>query len=363
MAGRGTDIVLGPEVPQLGGLFILGTERHESRRIDNQLRGRSGRQGDPGESRFYLSLEDDLMRIFGGDRFRGILTKFGLKRGEPLVSPIITKGIEGAQKQVESRNFDTRKHLLDYDDVMNRQREVVYTRRKHILTNSDIRQDILDILDEESQVFILKHFPDRRMSDEFDFHEFEAECQKYFAFTPDEDTILNSDNDTRMDYIFDQAKIVMEEKRNYLTHEHYDKITNWIMLSILDNQWKDHLLNMDRLKDGISLRGYAQKDPLREYQREGFEMFSEMSARIRTESLLLITNFKLRKEEATENSSQMEPPPMPKPKPQNLTFHHGNTAAAPDSKTEQRNTPKIQRNEPCPCGSGKKYKNCCGAGK
>ncbi|MDR1110598.1 MAG: preprotein translocase subunit SecA [Deltaproteobacteria bacterium] len=362
MAGRGTDIVLGPGVPGLGGLFILGTERHESRRIDNQLRGRSGRQGDPGESRFYISMEDDLMRIFGGDRFSGILARVGMTEGVPLESSLVSKGIERAQKQVESRNFDTRKHLLEYDDVMNRQREVIYRQRRHILGNSDVIEDLLNLMDEESQVIVQKFFGDRHQVEELNWPDFENECRNMFGIVPVEDEIMPLENEARMDYVFDRAKERLEERVALMGPEAFKPISSWIMLSSLDGQWKDHLLNMDRLKEGIGLRGYAQKDPLREYQREGFEMFEEMAARIRADTVSMASNFRLAQRREGEEEGQA-PPPMPRRRTSRLIYTHGGDGEGGPkaSRTETRETPKVGRNDPCPCGSGKKYKHCHGA--
>jgi preprotein translocase subunit SecA len=367
MAGRGTDIVLGPGVPELGGLFILGTERHESRRIDNQLRGRSGRQGDQGESRFYLSLEDDLLRIFGSDRFSGLLERVGMTEDMPLESSIVARGIESAQKQVESRNFDIRKHLLEYDDVMNRQREVIYRQRRHILTNVNTFDDVQNLLDEESQVFINKHFTDRGQDTELNWPEFKNECRALFGFIPVQDEIMSLEGEGRMDYILDRAKEYLDKKVAVIGEERFKSVVNWILLSSLDAQWKDHLLNMDRLKEGIGLRGYAQKDPLREYQREGFEMFEEMVARIRTDSVLKITGFwfadKVQDDQGEEVEGwSMAPPPMPARKSSNFVYTHGSDSSEERvSRTERRSSPKIGRNDPCPCGSGKKYKHCHGA--
>ncbi|MDR0621661.1 MAG: preprotein translocase subunit SecA [Deltaproteobacteria bacterium] len=371
MAGRGTDIVLGQGVPELGGLFILGTERHESRRIDNQLRGRSGRQGDPGESRFYLSLEDDLMRIFGSDRFSGLLTRAGLGDDVPLESRLVSRGIEGAQKQVENRNFDIRKHLLDFDDVMNRQRVVIYRQRKHILTNQKNDTDLVNLLDEESQVFVLKYFGDRDKIEEINWKDLETECRTLFGFVPDQDELLALENEGRMDYVLDRAKEYLNERVALYGEAKFYAVANWLLLSTLDSHWKDHLLNMDRLKEGIGLRGYAQKDPLREYQREGFEMFEEMVARIRTDSLANITNFVLTQrtlivdEESGEIDEQStgtyDPPPLPKRKTGNYVYQHGGSGQRSEPSPSLRTGPKIGRNEPCPCGSGKKYKHCHGA--
>ncbi|MDR2368512.1 MAG: preprotein translocase subunit SecA [Deltaproteobacteria bacterium] len=371
MAGRGTDIVLGQGVPDLGGLFILGTERHESRRIDNQLRGRSGRQGDPGESLFFLSLEDDLMRIFGGDRFTGILSRVGMTEDTPLESTIISRGIESAQKQVESRNFDIRKHLLEYDDVMNRQREVIYRQRRHILTNKESIQDVIDLLDEESQVFVLKYFGERNQAEDINWKELENECRSLFGFVPVRDEFQPLENEARMDYVLDRAKDYLNERVALFGEDKFKSVANWLMLSALDSQWKDHLLNMDRLKEGIGLRGYAQKDPLREYQREGFEMFEEMVARIRTESVLHISNFSLRvpteaaaeAEDEERGTGTYDPPPLPKRRRAKLVYSHGGDGGGQETPSGgvTRTSPKIGRNDPCPCGSGKKYKHCHGA--
>jgi preprotein translocase subunit SecA len=381
MAGRGTDIVLGPGVAALGGLFILGTERHDSRRIDNQLRGRSGRQGDPGESRFFLSLEDDLMRIFGGSRFAGMLSKAGVNEDAPLESKMIAKGIESAQKQVESRNFDMRKNLLEFDNVMNRQREVVYRQRRHVLTNKDTVSDVITLIDEESQVFVHKYFPNKAAVDEVNWTELEMEFRTVFGFPADREKLISLDNEGRMDYIFDESKRILNLRVNYYGQETFNNVANWMLLSSIDSQWKDHLLNMDRLKDGIGLRGYAQKDPLREYQREGFEMFEEMVARVRAESLSKVVNFHIDTKKpdeqapaeqapavaasaeaaAAEVTGTYEPPPKPKRRSGNYTYSHGSEPV--ESERPQpytRSSPKIGRNDPCPCGSGKKYKYCHG---
>jgi preprotein translocase subunit SecA len=371
MAGRGTDIVLGPGVPALGGLFILGTERHDARRIDNQLRGRSGRQGDPGESRFFLSLEDDLMRVFGGTRFSGLLSKAGITEDAPLESNLVAKGIESAQKQVESRNFDLRKNLLEYDNVMNRQREVVYRQRRHILTNQDSISDVVTLIDEESQVFVQKHFPNKFSVDEINWREFAIEFRNLFGFECDQDKIRALENEGRMDYIFDGAKAYLNQRVKLYGEKLFNSVANWLMLSSMDTQWKDHLLNMDRLKEGIGLRGYAQKDPLREYQREGFEMFEEMVARVRAESLARVASFTIQARAANDDpdsnqsaepdSGAYEPPPIPKRRSGNYVYTHGGGDSADRPQTVTRSAPKVGRNDPCPCGSGKKYKHCHGA--
>ncbi|MDR3203686.1 MAG: preprotein translocase subunit SecA [Deltaproteobacteria bacterium] len=359
MAGRGTDIVLGPGVPNLGGLFILGTERHESRRIDNQLRGRSGRQGDPGESRFYLSLEDDLLRIFGGDRFKGILARIGMSEGVQLESAMISKGIQSAQKQVENRNFEIRKHLLEYDDVMNRQREIIYRRRRHILSTTTIFEDLVNLIDEESQALVMIHLDSVRDVEDWNWTAFSHNCHRTLGFIPDRDQVESLEGEARLDYLYDLAKAHLLDKRQEFTEMRFNEFGRWIMLYSLDNLWKDHLLNMDHLKDGIGLRGYAQKDPLREYQREGFEMFEEMVAKIRSETLSYVNHVKL-----AINSEADEAPMLPMKPKKELKVSYSRGGGSEESLTpqpERRISQKIGRNDPCPCGSGKKYKHCHGA--
>ncbi|MDR2339699.1 MAG: preprotein translocase subunit SecA [Deltaproteobacteria bacterium] len=349
MAGRGTDIVLGPGVPELGGLFILGTERHESRRIDNQLRGRSGRQGDPGESVFYLSLEDDLMRIFGGERVRNLVQHLGMGEGVPISAKMVSRSIEGAQKYVENHNFEIRKHLLEYDDVMNRQRELIYKERRKILTGDDFLGDLLDLSDEESQVFVMEHM-DNPGEEGVNWKALENDCASRFGFLPDSDSLAALEGEARFDYIFDRASEAIKAKVASFPEASRTEILRYFMLLCVDQQWKDHLLSMDHLKEGISLRGYAQKDPLREYQREGFEMFQELIGRIRTETLSMITHVAIKPENETEELKRTE---------QKMNYNlSGNGGGDAPAKAKNK---KVGRNDPCPCGSGKKYKHCCGA--
>ena len=367
MAGRGTDIVLGEGVPQKGGLFILGTERHESRRIDNQLRGRSGRQGDPGESRFYISLEDDLMRIFGGERVQGILQRLGMGEGVQLESGLISKSIENSQKNVESRNFDIRKHLLDYDNVMNRQREVVYTQRRHIIFAESLEDDILALVDEVSQALVLEYLDSKVDPSEWNWDAFELECQRQLGFKPDRKKVDELEGEAKMDYLYDNAVAYLESRKVIFQNmSDYTDFVRWMMLNCLDLQWKDHLLSMDHLKDGIGLRGYAQKDPLREYQLEGFELFQEMLARIRRESLVHINNAKITIKDAAEIAAAEERKAQEKMEMEQrrMTMSRGEGEEGAASKKlvpERRAGAKIGRNDPCPCGSGKKYKHCHGA--
>ncbi|MDR2353874.1 MAG: preprotein translocase subunit SecA [Deltaproteobacteria bacterium] len=355
MAGRGTDIVLGPEVQELGGLFIIGTERHESRRIDNQLRGRSGRQGDPGESLFYLSLEDDLMRIFGGDRFKNFMTRLGMGSNQPIASPLLSKSIENAQKNVESHHFDARKHLLEYDDVMNRQREIIYQRRRKILFDDNIMEYVLTLIDEESQAFVIEHH--EVLEDEnSSTAQLENNCLRRFGFVPDMPELLKLEGDARIDYFYDQGVKALQEHLQTFPEGSQDSILRFLVLRTLDTRWKDHLLNMDRLKEGIGLRGYAQRDPLREYQREGFELFRDLIDSCRTLTLSLINHMKVNKD--NQGSLSFAPPPQQikyNRKPDDNGIDSNSTA-----QTEPGAVVLIGRNSLCPCGSGKKYKHCCG---
>ncbi|MDR2945686.1 MAG: preprotein translocase subunit SecA [Candidatus Adiutrix sp.] len=356
MAGRGPDIVLGPGVPELGGLFILGTERHESRRIDNQLRGRSGRQGDPGESRFYLSLEDDLMRIFGGDRFKGLMQRLGMSEGVPLEAKLISRGIENAQKQVENHNFEIRKHLLEYDDVMNKQREVIYSQRRRILAGDNLEEQVLNMFEEQVLKLVDQHANQKIDSSEWDWAAISGEVQRLFGFTAGPDDFEELSPDAMAQVIYDRAKAAFEARQEEMGPKIVAELTRWLMLNSLDSQWKDHLLSMDRLKDGIGLRGYAQKDPLREYQREGFDLFGEMMGRVRADTISLISHVRIQREEDVDELAPKEPE-------QNMVLSHGGQQEereAPKARPETRETPKIGRNDPCPCGSGKKYKQCCG---
>ncbi|OIO02710.1 MAG: preprotein translocase subunit SecA [Desulfovibrionaceae bacterium CG1_02_65_16] len=352
MAGRGTDIVLGEGVKELGGLHILGTERHESRRIDNQLRGRSGRQGDPGSSRFYLALDDDLMRLFGSDRISGLMNTLGLEDGEAIENRMVSKAIEGSQKRVEAHNFEIRKQLLDYDNVMNQQREVIYARRREIMyaeTLDDIVEEYIDelltdiysmvehahgALDDETEGIVAS-----RLDEVFDLSRFPG----FAAALP-----------TR-----EQAEAWINEILGVLeaaaTQEKYQEILRYFILETLDRVWKDHLLSMDHLRDGIGLRGYGQKDPKEEYKREGFELFRAMLYTIAEKSMGIICRLRMQKEVSEEEFQHKESAAE--------LEYHGSAAdeSAPKKKKPvKRAAAKVGRNEPCPCGSGKKFKNCCG---
>ncbi|MBI5251486.1 MAG: preprotein translocase subunit SecA [Desulfomonile tiedjei] len=391
MAGRGTDIVLGGnptflarsrakkgedseefahmlaefkqqceeekgKVIDAGGLHILGTERHESRRIDNQLRGRSGRQGDPGSSRFYLSLEDDLMRIFGGDRVKMIMERVGMEEGEPIEHRYTTKAIENAQKKVEAHNFDIRKHLLEFDDVMNKQREVIYSQRRFILGGQDLRETIQDMIEDMAEDLVERFTDPKVHFEEWDMQALTEALWGQFGTRFNFDDLPDQQHTPPAikDKVVEEALQAYERKTQEISPEIMRQLEKFIMLQSVDNQWKDHLLSMDHLKDGIGLRGYGQRDPLKEYQREGYEMFIDMSQRIKEETVRNLFIVKIATgEELEEIAPQRE---------QEIVMSHGDSASGGDSKpkTVRRQADKVGRNDPCPCGSGKKYKKCCG---
>ncbi|KIX14172.1 preprotein translocase subunit SecA [Dethiosulfatarculus sandiegensis] len=349
MAGRGTDIVLGEGVPELGGLHILGTERHESRRIDNQLRGRSGRQGDPGSSRFYLSLEDDLMRLFGSDRIGGVMQKLGMEEGEPIEHNLITKAIENAQRKVEGRNFDIRKQLLEYDDVLNKQREVIYAQRKSALKAEGMHEQILEMIEEAVEETVALFADSSTPSSEWDFDSLDEAINGLLGFKPGLKHKDGLEAESITQDIIKNGKDLYQEKFAEYGQEVMNYLEQMVLLQVVDSYWKDHLLNMDHLKEGIGLRGYGQKDPLREYQREGFEMFADMVQRIKGETVSTLMRLQLEKpQDATQFAPEEDVP---------LTFSGGD-GSAPEP--QRRKTKKVGRNDPCPCGSGKKYKKCCG---
>ncbi len=392
MAGRGTDIVLGgnaemmaqaeadaaesedrdavfkaafekfqpqcakekEEVLAAGGLYILGTERHESRRIDNQLRGRSGRQGDPGASRFYLSLEDDLLRIFGSQRVAFVMDKLRIPDGEPIEHGMISRAIENAQKKVEEHNFDIRKHLIDYDDVMNRQREVIYAQRREILGGEDIRGTIESILDETIEDTVASFCPDKTRPDEWDWQRLGEDFLNQFAFLPELESFDQEKNnrDDLEDLLKQQAKARLAEKEEEFTPPVMEHLCQVLLLQTIDSQWKGHLLAVDHLKEGIGLRGYGQKDPKGEYKREAFELFMQMMGQVRQEVLQKLFRVQLAHEEDVE---QLEA----RRRQQQMTLNRmGGDSEA--KKPVTREEDKVGRNDPCPCGSGKKYKKCCG---
>jgi len=355
MAGRGTDIVLGEGVTDLGGLHILGTERHESRRIDNQLRGRSGRQGDPGSSRFYLALEDDLLRIFGGERITSIMNRLGMEEGEPIENALITRAIENAQSKVEGHNFDIRKQLLEYDDVMNQQREVIYQQRREALTGENLKSSIEAIISELAAEMAARYADERLPADEWDWKGIGESVLKQFNFRladPDADTLDGLNADGLAQYIEDAALRIYEEREATIGTENMRALERHIMLMTVDSLWKDHLLSMDHLKEGIGLRGYAQQNPLIVYKKEGFAMFQDMIERIKEESVGILYRIQLAEPEEIED--------LRRPKEQPMVFSGGGDSPPPKKQPVRKARKKIGRNAPCPCGSGKKYKQCCG---
>ena len=345
MAGRGTDIVLGQGVVEVGGLHILATERHEARRIDNQLRGRSGRQGDPGTSRFYLSLEDDLLRIFGSDRIKGLMGRLGMDDGQPIEHRLVSNAIEKAQKRVEGHNFEIRKHLLEYDDVMNKQREVIYAQRRQILSGENLEEDLLEMA-EELVEDLTEEYTGNRVPEEWDVKGLEDAFRRQFGFRVSWPEELDGD---LQDYLSQQVQERFQAKNEEIGPELFPQLQQMVMLQIVDNHWKEHLLSMDHLRDGIGLRGYAQVDPLREYQREGYDAFMDLIHRIKADSVGTMFHLQVR--------PHQELPEEAKPQAQPMVFSHGDGGGAQPKERQQK---KVGRNDPCPCGSGKKYKKCCG---
>ncbi len=356
MAGRGVDIKLGEGGVEKGGLHIVGTERHESRRVDNQLRGRAGRQGDPGSSRFYLSLEDDLLRIFGSDRIAPIMSKLGMEEGEPIEHNLINKAVENAQKKVEAHNFDIRKHLLEYDDVMNKQRTVIYDLRKEVLSGEDLRDMVMEMGGEIAEELAGRFSDAKEHPDAWDLKGLDDAVHQQFGFrlSVPEPEVPTLTQDSLAERIRLGSAAAYEAKEREYGGEMMRYLERMFLLSTIDALWKDHLLSMDHLKEGIGLRGYAQKDPLKEYQREGFDLFSDLVTRIKEESLKRLFHVKVQREEEKARTA-------PAQAPRRVNLSRGEISRA--GQTTQRHTKvKVGRNEPCPCGSGKKYKKCCGAG-
>jgi preprotein translocase subunit SecA len=354
MAGRGTDIVLGEGVVALGGLHILGTERHESRRIDNQLRGRSGRQGDPGSSRFYLSLEDDLLRIFGGERITGIMEKLGMEEGEPIEHPLLSRAIENAQSKVEAHNFEIRKQLLEYDDVMNQQREVVYRQRREALMGEELRSLVGAMVQEATASIADTYAEERVPSEEWDWEAIEEGFHKIFNFRPglpEGEARASVSPEQLAGLLYEGALEVYQAKEEAIGGEAFRELERIVMLQTVDSHWKDHLLNMDHLKEGIGLRGYAQQNPLIVYKKEGFEMFQNMTDRIKEEVVGIL--FRVQPAEPEDIAGLRQPE-------ERQLVYSGGDGTAPKRKPAKRDLKKVGRNEPCPCGSGKKFKHCCG---
>jgi preprotein translocase subunit SecA len=353
------------EVLAAGGLHILGTERHESRRIDNQLRGRSGRQGDPGSSRFYLSLEDDLMRIFGSDRIKGLMGRLGMTDGEPIEHSLVTKSIERAQKQVEGRNFEMRKHLLEYDDVMNKQREAIYQLRRDILEGREGRDYVMEVAGGIVDSLIASHCPEKTDPQEWDLPGLRTEFLAYFNISVNE---LGIDlEELGLDGLRETLNQTLAER--YLEREtrHPPEVIRAferaIMLHAVDVAWKDHLLALDHLKEGIGLRGYGQRDPLQEYKRESFELFQAMKDRVEDDMIQKLFRYEPMTEEQLLEQRRRQERAAPRIE-LSAPPKTGDAAAGGAPGRQQQvvhREGKVGRNDPCPCGSGKKYKKCHGA--
>jgi preprotein translocase subunit SecA len=409
MAGRGTDIVLGGSIekqvelirakPELseaekvtqiekirhewqplndrvkaaGGLRIIGTERHESRRIDNQLRGRAGRQGDPGSSRFYLSLEDPLMRIFAGDRVRSIMERLKLPEGEPIEAGMVSRSIESAQRKVEGRNFDVRKQLLEYDDVANDQRKVIYAQRNEVLEAQAITETIDSLRDGTFTDLVNKFVPENSVEEQWDIDalqlSLESEWQLSVGLTELVKQSKSVTDEDVLEHVLNAARQAYQQKAEIVGAESWANFERSIMLQVIDSQWREHLSALDHLRQGIHLRGYAQKNPKQEYKREAFELFSAMLDRVRDDAIKVLMTVRI---QSAEEVQQAEEAAALAAQKQQIEYQHSEyqeggeqPAAVPAPASEHPGTvrnmmPKVGRNEPCPCGSGKKYKQCHG---
>jgi preprotein translocase subunit SecA len=353
MAGRGTDIVLGPGVAEMGGLHIIGTERHEARRIDNQLRGRAARQGDSGSSRFYLSLEDDLMRIFAAERIANLMDRVGMEEGHPIEHSLITRAIENAQKKVEGQNFNIRKQLIEYDDVMNQQREIIYEQRSQALQEEDLRPVVLDMIEDIVDDLVDTHIQGDTHTEEWDLRGLEEAFFNQFSISPAfrKSMVDELTQEGISEFLLEKVRSGYLQKEEEWGPEIARDMERLVTLQTVDQRWREHLLAMDHLKEGIGLRGYAQQNPLIEYKREGLDMFQEMIEQIKRESIQMLFRIQVATQQETEHLEEAQQQPM--------FLSHGDSAAGSKRKPAKR-AAKIGRNQPCPCGSGKKYKRCCG---
>lgn len=357
MAGRGTDIKLGEGVPELGGLFIVGTERHESRRIDNQLRGRAGRQGDPGESRFYLSLEDDLLRLFGSDNISNIMDRLGMGEDDPIEHKLITRSIANAQKKVEGRNFDMRKHVLQYDDVMNQQREVIYAERRKVLKGENLREHILTMIGGIIEAEMNQYANEKLYPEEWSLDELIKDAESIYAPTGrlKLDELEEMSRDEVQDFLNQMAEESYAQREQLFGEANMRELEKIIMLRVVDNRWMEHLDRMDMLREGIGLLAYGQRNPLIEYKIKGHEMFGQMIDSIQNDIASLIFRVNIitqEQQEAMEREAQQRMAAARQT--------HGDQSDDAVKKQPVKNGEKVGRNDPCPCGSGKKYKNCCG---
>ncbi|MBQ6758966.1 MAG: preprotein translocase subunit SecA [Selenomonadaceae bacterium] len=385
MAGRGTDIKLGEGVPELGGLFIIGTERHESRRIDNQLRGRSGRQGDPGESRFYISLEDDLMRLFASETISKIMDKLGMEEDEPIEHSLITRSIENAQKKVEARNFDIRKHVLEYDDVMNQQREIMYGERRKILRGENLRDNIRGMVNHIIKQEMNQYANEKLYPEEWQLDELIKDAEKIFAppGVLKQSELEAMSRDELKEHLEKLAEDTYKQREATFTEPVMRELEKVVMLRIVDNKWMEHLDHMDMLREGINLRAYGQRAPLVEYKIEALAMFEEMEGAIQDQIATTMYHVAI-VQQAPPPDEEEETPPEPTAKDvreaesvvrreqakvedrlQTARASHGDEVSPAESQKRAKTADgkKIGRNDPCPCGSGKKYKNCCGRNK
>ena len=354
MAGRGTDIKLGEGVAELGGLKIIGTERHESRRIDNQLRGRSGRQGDPGESRFYISLEDDLMRLFGSEKTMKVVDAMGMSEDEPIEAGMLTKAIENAQKKVEGNNFAVRKHLLEYDQVMNEQREIIYGERRRVLYGENLRDSMIAMIHAVTDRAVDAHIGDDQLPEEWDMNAF---SESISAIIPigriniKEDALAQMTKEKLKDSMKNLGEQLYQLKEKEIGQgqpdgeERMRELERVVMLRVIDQKWMDHIDDMDQMRQGIGLHAYAQRDPLMEYKFTAYDMFEEMSQHIQEDTLKILYRVRIQTEVKREEVAK----PM---------FTNKDDSAVKQPK--KRTAEKVGRNDPCPCGSGKKYKQCCG---
>jgi preprotein translocase subunit SecA len=353
MAGRGTDIVLGPGVVDVGGLHIIGTERHESRRIDNQLRGRSGRQGDPGSSRFYLSLEDDLMRIFAADRLSGLMQRIGMAEDEPIEHRLISKAIENAQSRVEDHNFSIRKNIIEYDDVMNQQREIIYRQRREALQGGTLKPAVFDMIEDMLDAIIEDNTAEKTYAEDWNLDGLNTEMLRIFGLQPNltVESLEDTDREVLREELLELVQKRYEDREQEFSEPIMRDLENYILLQTVDALWKDHLLNMDYLKEGIGLRSYGQQDPLVAYKREGHEMFQQMIDRVKEETLQKLFHIQIQREEQLqEMRAEQEDQPM----------FYGPPEGSPKQQAVRKDG-KVGRNDPCPCGSGKKYKKCHGS--